>query len=572
MENIQHQTVSTHEAARHLDSSLKLENLGVLSYHILTVHHAGYHHHDHGSQLANRHCPMTLDPVHRITKIDSIYGSSSLIKTITFDNDFRYVLHIPLAAYGDFWTHATAMALESHVHTLTVIGTTTSITVPAVYSYDTTKKNILGVPYIAMSIIPGTPLSEIIERYRNGNSNRCTVYLQTVAAWANQLQQIKFSHIGSLLSERADSRRVPDDKTQRESYAFTKIGPVLRPTNNGVTASGPFLYIEDYYDAHIWKRAKNKHDILADISAEKITRELFRHVPTWTSSGHKGDLVSTPSVEDTNKQFCLSHPDPSNLKHFLVDEKTGKVTGWISWQYANTEPIWLAQARYPKNMSYLCHSKFERPVSLFAWSSFGRTPDPPKSFRSVGDKNRERNMNHERYRFYHWLWNMAASPQGRQELCQKILGYILSSPPEPLIRVTTNKETTETTTVKTILDGVTNDNLDPTIAQAVSERLRKLMTPLPPAPPPLVPPKSVMFKQHLKGSSPLRTVTFCEETSTKTDRHPEKGPKGGALEKEPKIKDSLGEESGKNGTPGTGSGPEWHVMQERPEEEDEEEL
>lgn len=195
----------------------------------------------------------------------------------------------------------------------------------------------------------------------------------------------------------------------------------------------------------------------------------------------------------------------------------------------------------------------------------------------------ERMRLYDKYRAYNWLWMLAGMPHGRQILCRKMLGLVLSANPKLLIsrkdedRLSTTSETAKDTSdeasnkssgtqkepaekdnaifaaathrlgkkeeqeapqVKFILDGLTNDDLEPGIVKLINEGLEKLMTPflglhtdttslpklkgkdplassLKTSGPPPVPPKLSLLMPLPNKASPLKSVTFKEEGSEK---------------------------------------------------------
>lgn len=90
----------------------------------------------------------------------TLSGSYNLIHVIELD-DFQLIIRIPETGWGRGLTDTAGQALISHVHTLKLIKSHTTIPVPEVYAFDTSVKNEIGAPYIAMSYISGYAASPL---------------------------------------------------------------------------------------------------------------------------------------------------------------------------------------------------------------------------------------------------------------------------------------------------------------------------------------------------------------------------------------------------------------------------
>ncbi|KAK5657544.1 hypothetical protein OQA88_3117 [Cercophora sp. LCS_1] len=134
--------------------------------------------------------------------------------------------------------------MKSQVATLRLIASETTIPVPQIYDYATTKENEINAPYMCMSYIPGRTVGRTVAQtwYLNDPTiladleHRQVRTLTTLAQYMAQLSQLRFPGIGSIYEDKDGKHRIgPCYDFQGDS-----------PESYRVVASGPYATVDEY--------------------------------------------------------------------------------------------------------------------------------------------------------------------------------------------------------------------------------------------------------------------------------------------------------------------------------------
>ncbi|KAK4159555.1 kinase-like domain-containing protein [Cladorrhinum sp. PSN259] len=251
-----------------------------------------------------------------------IGGSYNLVHIIQFDDGFQLIIRIPATGWGEGITATATNAIESHVVTLRLIASRTTIPVPQVYSFDTTASNAIGAPYICMSFISGQTLAAawFDDTLKTPLEDRRLKILNTLSQCLAQLGQFSFSKIGSIIHE------------QESGEATRTVGPCYDWSENEdgtfhVTASGPYNTASEYLDDHFVVTDDRKSPW--KVAATMVTRAAVQHLPFGEPSD--GFVLAVPDFDSQN---------------IMVDDE-GNLTGIIDWDLVQTVPRCVGYSRYP---------------------------------------------------------------------------------------------------------------------------------------------------------------------------------------------------------------------------------
>ncbi|KAI1799757.1 kinase-like protein [Daldinia bambusicola] len=349
--------------------------------------------------LASDICERVLDvPGTNGKRVSQIFGGYNIINVIQLDG-IQLVIRVTLCDRGsDEKKAAAADALESQVATMRFVAQNTSIPVPEVYDFDTSDDNVIGTPYVCMSFVPGTPVSQIWIR-------DCDVVLReqlrlnilkSVAGLMAQLSQFTFDKIGAI------SDVDPSSASLSACYNW-QDGPDGIPYT---VASGPFdttaAYLEANY-AH-WQ----------DGSWGRAERKIMEAITPFSA------------IYDESSHFVLCHPklDPQNV---MVDSQ-GNVTGLLDWDMAMTMPQCLGYAAYP---SWITR---DWDPLMYAWP-MEETEDSPESlgcYRIYYNNQMGRELEWKGdWKFTEYshiteaLWIALLSRPNRLEICRKLVQIAL---------------------------------------------------------------------------------------------------------------------------------------------------
>ncbi|OTB18766.1 hypothetical protein K445DRAFT_8790 [Daldinia sp. EC12] len=336
-------------------------------------------------------------------RVAQIFGSYNVVNIMQLD-DVKLVIRIPACGWGSGKTEAAARALESQVATMHLIAQKTSIPIPQVYDFDTTDDNAIGAPYICMSFIPGTPVSQVWFRdtdIMRREELRLNI-LRSLAGAMAQLSQFTFDKMGSISS--VD----PSSASLSPCYAWYEGDDGTMQ----VVTSGPFDSTIAYLDAN---RDKNNEG---------------NEYNEWDKAEQKIMDVITPFsvINDESCHFVLCHPDLDS-QNVMVDDR-GNVTGLIDWDMTMTMPHCQGYAAYP---SWIMRDW--DPI-VYDWP-YEDTEDSPETLqryrsyyndqiiRALGWKGDWKFTEHSH--IAQAVWIATLSKRNRLEICRKLVQVALDT-------------------------------------------------------------------------------------------------------------------------------------------------
>jgi hypothetical protein len=292
------------------------------------------------SDIATRH----LDKPHESAKVVDVFdGHVNRVFVIELrpdatrmgDDPFKMVMRIPLRSPGVEMSVLEVDSMKSHAATLRYIRKKTSVPVPEVYAFDVTTKNIINLPYMCLSFLPGMPLVDL------WYDNESQPALQ---------EPLRLNMLSSLAKIMA----------QFSAFTFDKHGSIFEDT------SGEF-YVGPGCEQDTEIEVRGPHDSgfasavarYEEYSAwlDTLAVEETRNCPSSLGM----DLVMRMLIQSLGKldASCSGYvlcPYDFNDGDVLVDAH-GNVTGLINWELAKTVPRYAGYIRYP----------------LFVWEDW----DPP---------------------------------------------------------------------------------------------------------------------------------------------------------------------------------------------------
>ncbi|KAK0481310.1 hypothetical protein IW261DRAFT_1470164 [Armillaria novae-zelandiae] len=239
-------------------------------------------------------------------------GSYNLVYVITFSDGRKWVARIPEPSYTD------SRKIESMVGTMRLITERTSLPLPIVYAYDSTRNNSLGYAYVFLSFIEGVPLSSIWTKLDAlTDANRRHIF-EHVANSMAQLRVLEFDRIGEL-----------EFTGPEGSYT---IGP-LRKIEEGqiIREIGPFPTALSYINEVASLLAEKNNESPSAYAHYSLLRLLSLFLPNRRFDG---------------PPFVLSPPDLDS-QNVMVDPVTFDVTGFLDWDNVSVGPREGGYARYP---------------------------------------------------------------------------------------------------------------------------------------------------------------------------------------------------------------------------------
>ncbi|KAI1464522.1 kinase-like protein [Daldinia caldariorum] len=349
--------------------------------------------------LASDICKRVLDlPGTNGKRVRQIFGGSNIVNVIQLD-EIQLVIRLTLCdRSSDEKEAAAAGALESQVATMRFIAQNTSIPVPQVYDFDTDDDNVIGTPYICMSFVPGTPVSQVWIRDFDvvlREQLRLRI-LKSLAGLMAQLSQFTFDKIGAF------SGADPSSASISECYAWGE-GPGGLPY---IEASGPFDTAAAYLEAN--------HDHWQEGAWDRAERKILEAA------------MSFSAVHDEPTDFVLCHPNLDS--HNVMVDPQGNITGLLGWDMAMTTPRCLGYAAYP---SWIVT---DWDPLIYAWP-YEETEDSPESlscYRAYYSNQLGREMDWEGdWRFTKYshiveaVWIAFLNRPNRLKICLKLVQFVL---------------------------------------------------------------------------------------------------------------------------------------------------
>jgi Phosphotransferase enzyme family len=259
-------------------------------------------------------------------------GAYNIALPLVFDDGVYWLLRVTLPSQASTpdsrpdpaLEPSTRLALESWVATTQYLYDHSSIMVPDVHFYDSSRTNPLGASYVVMDFIDGIPIpySDIDEQ----STEQMDKLYSQICNIVQQLSTHRFEHIGGLYE--ADLK-YPQQVT---------VGPTFDLRGN---PCGPFSTARDYYTTltqRYWNEARAAPSIsqlpLSETwswdHANRSDKELFTAFLHIKALG----MIDFDNYKDLN---CLQHRD-FKLRNILVDSDIN-IVGVIDWDGVSTVPM-----------------------------------------------------------------------------------------------------------------------------------------------------------------------------------------------------------------------------------------
>ena len=288
-------------------------------------------------KIRNQVSPEKSEPSPKHQLIARLNGSYNLVFVVEFDDGLKYVVRIPGTGWGDRFTDSARKSFESQIMTMRLIHNNTTIPIPEIYAFDASLANELKAPWMVMSFVPGSTVSELWfdESGPTPLEDRRRRALETIAEAMSQLRKFQFSKIGSL-----------ELTNEAKPYNKISIGPIYGfdegdrfDENYGeqikVEQSGPFESSMSYM-LHNFESVQGLDPKGWGHAAYKLNQIMLSHLPRSSLSPYSTRRAET---------FVLCLPD-FDSQNVMIDEK-GNLTGLIDWDNAQTLPRFLGYCRYP---------------------------------------------------------------------------------------------------------------------------------------------------------------------------------------------------------------------------------
>ncbi|KAF2191286.1 hypothetical protein K469DRAFT_720275 [Zopfia rhizophila CBS 207.26] len=302
-------------------------------------------------------------------------GSLNWAIILSFDDGVEWVFRSPRTHYG-LDEETAGVLLASEAATLKYIRKHSSIPVPEVYSYSSTRLNEIGVPFILMSKAHGSPLgtrtwhSQLHDIPNSSIPRPCLTLkekkkvMRQLGEITSQLSCLRFDKIGSLFEEEG-------------CYSVkTCLSPGLllhgRHTLKDIPR-GPFFRESDYFRSlisalllHIQCLPLEHHAFFAPVP---VPAEYNSYASYLSATDRWNDFITVGSKIDSSKNrldyfitgrllegmipslttelnafastfgdgFPICHPDLSASNIFVDDDCN--ITCIIDWAFSSTVPI-----------------------------------------------------------------------------------------------------------------------------------------------------------------------------------------------------------------------------------------
>jgi Phosphotransferase enzyme family len=394
-----------------------------------------------------------------------VHGSYNLVYRLDFSDGVSWAMRIPMSnKEGDYEGPITRF-MESELTTIGLLRRFTTIPIPEIISWDTTKKEV-GVPYVLMEWVPGIPVSKLwfMENGQTRLEERRLRILDNIAACMSQLSAFSFDTIGSLSSsctplsqryvaslpfnvvdEQAELNAITN-KTERE-FVFTRIGPF----NSSKKYLKSLFSMQDTPDL--------EEDPLCSIAfgRHQLLMMMIDSLPPSVESGGSGE-----------ETFVLAPPD-FNYQNILAKED-GTITAFIDWDNVRTLPHHIGYASYPSWLtrdwdparyafgSPVAHLPENSPEELdyyrqhYANAMRALRPDGKTDFTTKSH-------------LHEAVWIAASSPISQPRIVQKIFEYVFPRDPEGVDE--------DSLDFLDVVYSIADEELDPSTEKRIYESFRQ---------------------------------------------------------------------------------------------------
>jgi aminoglycoside phosphotransferase (APT) family kinase protein len=291
--------------------------------------------------LVRLHCDESHDPtdVRVVDRLKGTFNFAAIVSLSRQEEVHRYVVRIPGHATLAHWITEDAYMMDREVQLIQHIGKNTSAPVATIVHHSTEHTNVLGLPYILMTELPGEPASSIWYDDDYENDDFELVFRHTdIPSTATEKKRITF--LRSLARVMTDIQSLSFDMGGMpiisEDGAIT-LGPMYEFANNGS---------DDF-------RKHDAFDSAQHYGYKAMIRQLI--MKTKTDSQAKSgalkffNLIFSQSVfkapRSGKETFTIHHTD-LDLQNIFVDDQ-GNVTGIIDWDKAFAAPRCMGAAAAP---------------------------------------------------------------------------------------------------------------------------------------------------------------------------------------------------------------------------------
>lgn len=265
---------------------------------------------------------------------EPLYGSYHVLFPLTFNDELRWLVKIPINGTPEKWDDLSAASLSSEANTMRLLKRETTIPIPEVFDFSSSTQNLIGCPYILMEFISGIPLYDLWFTNRlNGTSSdltreRRTRALEGVASAMSQLYKYSFNQEGMPVFG--------------DSGEIERLGPMrmidhqamLEQCSSDQDADGNIIYVKveassDKLADYTFVSDQYPESDPTDRGLELILRKMISRVPD----------------PEEKHPFVLTHPD-FEIQNFIVSED-GELIGIIDWDGVCSALRSLGNENYP---------------------------------------------------------------------------------------------------------------------------------------------------------------------------------------------------------------------------------
>ena len=280
--------------------------------------------------------------------LHSTCGTNNLVYVIRYTDGLKVCLRVPATGLqDDKWSADEADHLQSTALCMKYISENTSLPMPELLAYDTTKDNCFEAPYTMLTHIEGRPLDQLWWE-RDGRmplEERRQAMLRNLAACMAQLRHLPFPKAGRFYSDCSDSKPTICPDTPEISETRNDISSPKSPASSTDSDS--------FYASLRWRLAdwaqtvetlcekQEKFELLYYYRGlAKVSALLIDHLPLPEQTG----VISDPKAQ-APEQFFISPPD-NDLQNILADDY-GNITGFVDWDCIEALPSYLSWASQP---------------------------------------------------------------------------------------------------------------------------------------------------------------------------------------------------------------------------------
>ncbi|KAI0015756.1 kinase-like domain-containing protein [Xylariomycetidae sp. FL0641] len=265
-------------------------------------------------------------------------GHCSKLYHVVFDQQ-SFVLRVLMPVCPELKT-------ESEVATLAWVRQNTSLPVPGVRAYDSTRGNPLGYEWILMHAVPGRPLSEVWDQVSFGAKQRI---VKQLAAFATAVFMKPFTKgIGSIYLSDSRTPHVGEavhmpffwgEHTSRHLYrgpfrhASDWIGVRLASARDDLLYATQYLHSDKYLN--MIPRMGNIVSRLDDL------RDTFFPTECLADDQNQADSDNPADPDKTSPVPTMVWHDNLSLDNIMVDD-SGVLCGVLDWQSITCLPIYEA--------------------------------------------------------------------------------------------------------------------------------------------------------------------------------------------------------------------------------------